>query len=245
MFKLQLKNPSSDLDNNDIIDYDEEDYDYVDGEKWQLLPPVEASKSIVRFRVDPEQPAQSLLPPAPSVTKQKPPRRRPSSPSSPVAPVVSPFQLVGHVMTDDELKAFPDSPIVNISLSSDGSMTSSKKKHDKMGEADAVTSEVGRPRGHSPRTGKSGDGGISLPVQLGPPGGGLPGPLVWISPASLARSPMVNLRRLRPNQVHADPPNVERTLTMVFPGRQRRRFEASCLKCLSEGGICPHCLVVR
>ena len=98
------------------------------------------------------------------------------------------------------------------------------------------------------RTGKSGDApsSISLPVQLGsPPGGNLPGPLVWISPASLARSPMVNLRTINPNGHHDRPPNVERALTMVFPARQRRRFEASCLACLSSGGLCPHCLVVK
>ena len=45
--------------------------------------------------------------------------------------------------------------------------------------------------------------------------GNLPGPLVWISPASLARSPMVNLRTLSKNGHHARPPNVERALTMV------------------------------
>ena len=142
---------------------------------------------------------------------------------------MSPFQLVGHVMTTAELKDFPDSPIVNIL---------SKKK----GFRPAANSRK-RIQQTIKRTGKSDESGIGLPVQLGTPGGGLPGPLVWISPASLARSPMVNLRRLPTDGHHAKPPNVERSLTMVFPGRQRRRFEASCLTCLSNGGSCPHCLV--
>ncbi len=260
VFTLQLKHSSQSNNanggaHNDFESDDDYDYDNSfpgEGQKWQLLPPKQSSKSIVRFRVDPEQPAQLLLPPPPPPSASK--AKQPAAPVNPV----STFQLVGHVMSDDELKSFPDSPIVNISLSSDGQMDThrltpsspshklidkSKNKQDKSGEA--ATAAVSQPRGHIQRAGKSGGSDFSLPVQLSPPGGGLPGPLVWISPASLARSPMVNLRRLRPNQVHASPPNVERTLTMVFPARQRRRFEKSCLKCLSQGGVCPHCLVVR
>ena len=196
-------------------------------EKWQLIPPVQASKSIVRFRVDPEQPILSLKPPA-----QEDQDEEDSSNE------LSPFQLVGHVMSDAELKAFPDSPIVKIKGSKKDSKKSSKSS----------LSINRRPKFQSiKRTGKqqvqSDQQQVGLPVQLGSPGGGLPGPLVWISPASLARSPMVNLRHLPKNGV-TKPANVEKTLTMVFPGRQRRRFELSCLTCLSQGGVCPHCLVV-
>ena len=191
-------------------------------DKWQLIPPVQASKSIVRFRVDPEQPILSLKPPA-----QEPPV--PSSENE-----LSPFQLVGHVMSEAELKSFPDSPMFKIKSKSATSKKSSINR---------------RPKFQSiKRTGKqqhqSEQNSVGLPVQLGSPGGGLPGPLVWISPASLARSPMVNLRHLPKDGHHAKPANVEKTLTMVFPGRQRRRFELSCLTCLSQGGNCPHCLVV-
>ena len=195
-------------------------------DKWQLIPPVQASKSIVRFRVDPEQPILSLKPPAPAAQESK-------SDSS-AANELSPFQLVGHVMSEAELKSFPDSPMFKIKSKSASSKKSSINR---------------RPKFQSiKRTGKqqhqSEQNSVGLPVQLGSPGGGLPGPLVWISPASLARSPMVNLRHLPKDGHHAKPANVEKTLTMVFPGRQRRRFELSCLTCLSQGGNCPHCLVV-
>jgi hypothetical protein len=211
----------------------------LDGEKWQLIPPVESSKSIVRFRVDPEQPILSLEPPPGPRTSS----RNQDNP-------VSPFQLVGHVMSDAELKSFPDSPIVNIKHQSGARVNTQPSPMAKGdGVAAARLTSLGSPRGLAiqsiKRTGKSEENGLSLPVQLGPPGGGLPGPLVWISPASLARSPMVNLRRLTNNDVHSRPPNVERTLTMMFPGRQRRRFEKSCLRCLTNGGRCPHCLVVK
>ena len=196
-------------------------------DKWQLIPPVQASKSIVRFRVDPEQPILSLKPPAPAAQESK-------SDSS-AANELSPFQLVGHVMSEAELKSFPDSPMFKIK-------GSSAKK------SSIMKSINRRPKFQSiKRTGKQQSeslNSVGLPVQLGSPGGGLPGPLVWISPASLARSPMVNLRHLPKDGHHAKPANVEKTLTMVFPGRQRRRFELSCLTCLSQGGNCPHCLVV-
>lgn len=210
-------------------DFDNEVHDQIsdetNGEKWQLIPPVQASKSIVRFRVDPEQPVLKLEPPP--------------KPSIDLKPPVSPFQIVGHVMSDDELKSFPDSPIVNIS-----NTNSNNARMPKLVES--IRKGHKKPEPMTKRTGKSSgaDNGIGLPVQLNTPGGGLPGPLVWISPASLARSPMVNLRRLPTDGHHVRPPNVERSLTMVFPGRQRRRFEKSCLACLSNGGLCPHCLVV-
>lgn len=72
----------------------------------QLLPPVEAGKSVAKFHVDREGPhannqlAVFLTPP--------PPVPKPTSSNN------VPLQLVGHVMTSNELSAFPDSPIVNI-----------------------------------------------------------------------------------------------------------------------------------
>jgi hypothetical protein len=205
-------------------------------EKWQLIPPVQASKSIVRFRVDQEGPKQPVLSLAP------PPR----DPALSFKPPVSPFQIVGHVMTDDQLKTLPDSPIFNITNSNAaGKLPKSFNFLQKRPILPPKRQKSHRPQLSIKRTGKRVDSGISLPVQLNTPGGGFPGPLVWISPASLARSPMVNLRRLPTDGHHVKPANVERTLTMLFPGRQRRRFEKSCLTCLSKGGICPHCLVVR
>ena len=205
-------------------------------EKWQLIPPVQASKSIVRFRVDQEGPKQPVLSLAP------PPR----DPALSFKPPVSPFQIVGHVMTDDQLKTLPDSPIFNITNSNAaGKLPKSFNFLQKRPILPPKRQKSHRPQLSIKRTGKRVDSGISLPVQLNTPGGGFPGPLVWISPASLARSPMVNLRRLPTDGHHVKPANVERTLTMLFPGRQRRRFEKSCLTCLSKGGVCPHCLVVR
>ena len=203
-------------------------------EKWQLIPPVQASKSIVRFRVDQEGPKQPILSLAP------PPR----APTPHFKPPVSPFQIVGHVMTDDQLKTLPDSPIVNITNAAN-KLPKSFNFLQKRPILPPKRQKSQRPQLSIKRTGKRVDSGISLPVQLNTPGGGFPGPLVWISPASLARSPMVNLRRLPTDGHHVKPANVERTLTMLFPGRQRRRFEKSCLTCLSKGGVCPHCLVVR
>ena len=215
-------------------------------EKWQLIPPVQASKSIVRFRVDPEQPILSLSPPAQD-PKTPGPQIESSGSQEESQNELSPFQLVGHVMSEAELKAFPDSPIVKIKGSKKGPKGPKSSKLDPQNPKGLSINR--RPKFQSiKRTGKSGESAssnVGLPVQLGSPGGGLPGPLVWISPASLARSPMVNLRRLPKNGHHVKPANVEKTLTMVFPGRQRRRFELSCLTCLSQGGVCPHCLVVK
>ena len=92
---------------------------------------------------------------------------------------------------------------------------------------------------------------VGLPIQLRPSGRGMPAPLVWISPASLARSPMVSLRKLEsPNHNELfKSGNVERTLTMTFPGRSTGRFNPSCLECMSikqNTGDCPPCfLLVR
>ena len=69
-----------------------------------------------------------------------------------------------------------------------------------------------------------------------------PSPLVWISPASLARSPMVVLRRLSTNPNEEDDESneiLERTLTMNFPARNTRRFDPLCLACFPEGQNCP------
>ena len=89
---------------------------------------------------------------------------------------------------------------------------------------------------------------VGLPIQLKPSGRGMPAPLVWISPASLARSPMVSLRKLEtPNHNELfKSGNVERALTMTFPGRSTRRFDPQCLECMSikhSDGICPPCFV--
>ena len=83
---------------------EEEDVETIGG---QLLPPVAAGKSVAKFHKDREgahgnnQLAVFLTPP--------PPLPKSSSTNN-----NAPLQLVGHVMTSNELSAFPDSPIVNI-----------------------------------------------------------------------------------------------------------------------------------
>ena len=95
IFKIRVESPksfkTSSLENNGE---DLSNLDIIAGQRWQIIHPVEASKAIARHRVDPEQPILSLEPP-PLVQKRP----------------VSPFQIVGHVMSDEELKSFPDSPI--------------------------------------------------------------------------------------------------------------------------------------
>jgi len=183
-------------------------------------------------------------------------------------------------MTSNELSAFPDSPIVNIKqlTSSDkqikntsdhpNSSIEEKNKKDKLGKkrprngrltsrqrfGTKLEKNKKRFRGnsHEEKARSSGRGnGVGLPIQLRPSGRGMPAPLVWISPASLARSPMVSLRMLgSPNHNELfKSGNVERTLTMTFPGRSTGRFNPSCLECMSikqNSGECPPCfLVVR
>ena len=89
---------------------------------------------------------------------------------------------------------------------------------------------------------------MGLPIQLRPSGRGMPAPLVWISPASLARSPMVSLRKLEtPNHNELfKSGNVERALTMTFPGRSTGRFNPTCLECMSlkhNSDECPPCFL--
>ena len=82
----------------------EEEIETIGG---QLLPPVAAGKSVAKFHKDREgahannQLAVFLTPPPPV-------------PKSLSSNNNAPLQLVGHVMTSNELSAFPDSPIVNI-----------------------------------------------------------------------------------------------------------------------------------
>ncbi len=134
-------------------------------------------------------------------------------------------------MTSEQLRSFPNSPVVRIKTAG-----SSRRLFDsirpaatprKLDAAIAVT----RP--------KEDQDDLRLPVQLRSPGRGLPAPLVWVSPASLARSPMVSLRRLDDNGIE-----LERSLTMSFPARRRnmvkgsKKFEVTsgCLECLMRGG---------
>ena len=89
---------------------------------------------------------------------------------------------------------------------------------------------------------------VGLPIQLRPSARGMPAPLVWISPASLARSPMVSLRKLETpthNELFRSG-NVERALTMTFPGRSTGRFNPTCLECMSlkhNSDECPPCFL--
>ena len=73
----------------------------------QLLPPVAAGKSVAKFHKDREGAAHANNQLAVFLT---PPPPLPTSSNSNNAPL----QLVGHVMTSNELSAFPDSPIVKI-----------------------------------------------------------------------------------------------------------------------------------
>ena len=107
-----------------------------------------------------------------------------------------------------------------------------------------------RGRSHDEENRSSGGGhnAVGLPIQLRPSGRGMPAPLVWISPASLARSPMVSLRKLEtPNHDELfKSGNVERALTMTFPGRSTGRFNPQCLECMSlkhTSGGCPPCFL--
>ena len=102
IFQIRVESPksfkTSALENNgeDLSNSNSAAELFIGGnnQRWQIIPPVEASKAIAKHRVDPEQPILSLEPPP--LVKKRP---------------VSPFQIVGHVMSDEELKSFPDSPI--------------------------------------------------------------------------------------------------------------------------------------
>ena len=78
----------------------EDDIETIGG---QLLPPVAAGKSVAKFHKDTEGPINNQL-----AVFLTPPPPLPKSQDN------APLQLVGHVMTSNELSAFPDSPIVNI-----------------------------------------------------------------------------------------------------------------------------------
>ena len=222
---LELDTPSESKEHEETLE-DE------DG-KLQLLPSVAAGKSVAKFRKDPEQPTidLSLVPPPP-------------------------VQLVGHVVTENELSNFPDSPIIKIHRMPksqggfDGKVNTALHPFAKPSlQHHLPESPHGWARGfkESPRPSDQ----LGLPVQLKPRAEGLPAPLVWISPASLARSPMVNLRQLKlPSGTHSvalKSGNLQRALTMTFPGLSEHRFEKSCLECLSIKGSsseCPACLLV-
>lgn len=96
--------PKEDKISKENLEEQEEEIETIGG---QLLPPVAAGKSVAKFHKDREgahannQLAVFLTPP--------PPVPKSSSPNN-----NAPLQLVGHVMTSNELSAFPDSPIVNI-----------------------------------------------------------------------------------------------------------------------------------
>jgi hypothetical protein len=66
---------------------------------------------------------------------------------------------------------------------------------------------------------------VGIPVQL------RSSPLFWISPGSLARSPMVSLRKLRGRK---DDNDLRKTLTMSFVKDRKRLLEPACLECLAE-----------
>ena len=109
-FSSSKKNNHNDFkDKSKETDFDDEEVETIGG---QLLPPVAAGKSVAKFHKDTEGPTNNqlavfLTPPPPAPTKLK---------------SNAPLQLVGHVMTSNELSAFPDSPIVKIKqlTSSDG-----------------------------------------------------------------------------------------------------------------------------
>uniref|UniRef100_A0A0K2V507 Cuticular protein analogous to peritrophins 1J [Tribolium castaneum] n=1 Tax=Lepeophtheirus salmonis TaxID=72036 RepID=A0A0K2V507_LEPSM len=155
--------------------------------KLQLLIAQDAGESLAKLRQDPEQPSQELLPPPP--------------------PSVNPFQIVGHVMSSKELISFPDSPMVNISVTSDAHL----------GGGDPLPSVVGNGRASDEEPHLVGKNALGLPLQLKKVSQNRSPPLIWVSPASLARSPMVSLRRLWDRDFP-----IRRTLTMSFPDTKRR-----------------------
>ncbi len=246
-------------------EFDYEDYgDYSEEVKLQLLPPKEASNSVARFHKDPEQPSLDSS----STSSMDEKGSGPSQPDSPQSSLpsaflrpplpVSPVQFVGQVMTPRQLKSLPHSPIVRIAK------TKSKKERNRSGgggrirtiplpeveedeeEEDEPTAGLSVAKGRSNSLSKEEeDVQIGLPVQLRSPGRGLPPPLVWISPASLARSPMVSLRRMRNELSSADDDlPLERALTMSFPARRRKIFQPECVRCLAERkrfSKCPEC----
>jgi len=166
------------------------------------------------------------------------------------------LQLVGHVMSPNDLSNLPDSPIFNIKKTgqsglggsgSDGKVktkpspfqqdVTSIESGTEVAEEEEETTGTGRSSGEETRSPRV----IGLPFQLKSVGRGMPAPLVWISPASLARSPMVSLRQLENTN------SVERTLTMTFPGRPKNRFTQTCLECISIMGSrsqCSMCFVI-
>lgn len=214
----------------------EEELEPLEG---QLLPPKAAGKAVARFRQDPEQPA------APALSLIPPPQQQPEQV----------IQLVGHVMSPHDLSQFPDSKIFQIkktvqmprefksqeivnpgrssppALHSEALSPAAEFVTKKSQFGSPARLQGGRSTKELPRSGRV----IGLPVQLKTPGRGLPAPLVWISPGSLARSPMVSLRHLEADD-GGGPSAPERALTMTFPGRPRNRFSRNCLECMSLMG---------
>ena len=108
----------------------------------QLLPPVAAGKSVAKFHKDREEPTSNqlaiFLTPPPPLPKLEP---------------KAPLQLVGHVMTSNELSAFPDSPIVNIKqlTSADGQIQTTSDHLNSVTSDQKKTTKFGRKR---PRNGR-------------------------------------------------------------------------------------------
>ena len=151
------------------------------------------------------------------------------------------LQLVGHVMSPNDLSNIPDSPIFNINKAAAISNGKVRTGPAAAGRSPAAGLGAGSPRQQGGRSASAPAAPaelprsprvIGLPFQLShltaaDKARSLPAPLVWISPASLARSPMVSLRHLDDS---------ERALTMTFPGRPKNRFSRRCLECMSLRG---------
>ena len=135
-FSSSKKNNHNDLkDNSKETDFDDEEVETIGG---QLLPPEAAGKSVAKFRKDTEGPTHNqlsifLTPPPPVQTRLK---------------SNAPLQLVGHVMTSNELSAFPDSPIVKIKqlASSEGRTGTASNGLNSSIEEQKKTAKEGRKR---------------------------------------------------------------------------------------------------
>jgi len=229
---------TNDIGADDLfIDGDEED-------KLQLLPHKEASDSVARFHKDPERAHDQIR-----VEPEHPVAPAPAPPSGflqPPSPPLSPVQFVGQVLSQRQLKSLPDSPVVRIRT---GKRISGGFQVAPAPRPPSLTQTPSAAESRARSNDDEEESGLRLPVQLRSPGEGLPSPLIWISPASLARSPMVSLRRLRqevPDEANEVP--LERALTMAFPAERRSVFRADCIRCLTDRANgehdrgCPQCL---
>lgn len=93
-------NEVDDSDDSDVSDDPDDLDDYDENGKLQLLPKKQASKSVARFHKDREQPELRLVPPPP----------------------IASLQLVGHTMDTEDIKFIPNSPVFNISFTTDAQM---------------------------------------------------------------------------------------------------------------------------